>query len=298
MGIPRHAYVVLLGGLLAISVSPILVRYAAEAPGDVVAVWRTVTAAALLAVPALLRSRAEIASFTRREWTLIGTAGVFLGLHFVAFISSLYYTTVSSASVLVSLSPIFMGIIGWVLLRERLTRREILGIAVAISATVVLQLTQGEAVVDAARPFLGNTLALTAAALVAVYLIIGRVVRQHRSWLAYVAPLYAVTALTTLSVALVRGTPLFGWPWYIYGLCILMALIPQLLGHGAFNYAIKYFPAATLGVASLAEPIGASALALGLFGEVPTLPGVAAMTVILVSVAFVLYTPKASSGSS
>jgi drug/metabolite transporter (DMT)-like permease len=298
MGIPRHVYVVLLGGLLAISVSPILVRYAAEAPGEVVAVWRTVTAALLLAVPAFVRSRAEIASFSRREWTLIGTAGIFLGLHFVAFISSLYYTTVASASVLVSLSPIFMGIIGWVLLRERLTRREVIGIVVAIAATIMLQMTQGEAAVEAAHPLLGNSLALTAAALVAVYLIIGRVVRQHRSWLAYVAPLYAVTALTTLTVALLRGSSLFGWPWYIYGLCVLMALIPQLLGHGAFNYAIKYFPAATLGVASLAEPIGASMLALGLFGEVPTLPGVAAMTVILLSVAFVLYTPKASSGSS
>lgn len=287
---PLHVYVVLGVGLLAISVSAILIRYASEAPGEVLAVWRTVSAAAMLGIPALFRSRAEMASFSRREWLLIAVSGMFLGLHFVLWMSSLYYTTIASASVLVSLSPIFMGIIGYVVLREKLRRLEVMGIAVAIAGTVALQVVDsGHAGDIANNPILGNSLALSAAFMVSIYLLIGRVVRQQRSWLAYVAPVYVFTALTTLAVALLRGVPLFGWPPYIYALCVALAVVPQLMGHGALNYAIRWFPAATLGVASLLEPIGASTLAWIFFSEVPALAAVGVMLVILGAVVMVLW---------
>jgi len=276
-------------GLLAISVSAILIRYASEAPGEAVAVWRTITAAVLLSGPAMVKSRAEWRTFSGREWMLVVLAGFFLGLHFVMWISSLYFTSVASASTLVSLSPIFMGIIGFVVLRERLTRLETIGIMVALAGTVLLQFAHhGHAGDVGSNPLLGNSLALAAAGFVSIYLLIGRVVRQNRSWLAYVAPLYAMTALTTVAVAVVRDVPLLGYSATFYGLCILMAIVPQLLGHGALNYAIRYFPAATLGLASLFEPVGASVLAFAFFGEIPTLLAVLAMGVILGAVSIVL----------
>ena len=276
-------------GLLAISVSAILIRFASDAPGEAVAVWRTITAAILLSGPAVVKSRAEWKSFTGREWLLVALAGFFLGLHVVMWISSLYFTSVASASTLVSLSPIFMGIIGFFVLRERLTRLETVGILVALAGTVLLQFAHRSHVGEVGSdPLLGNGLALAAAGFVSVYLLIGRVVRQHRSWLAYVAPLYAMTALTTVAVAVVRDVPLLGYPASFYGLCVLMAIVPQLLGHGAFNYAIRYFPAATLGLASLFEPVGASLLAFAFFGEIPTLLAVVAMTIILGAVSIVL----------
>ncbi len=289
---PLHVYAVLGMGLLAISVSAILIRYASEAPGEVLAVWRTVSAALMLGIPAIVgsQSRQEMASFSRREWLLIAASGVFLGLHFVLWISSLYYTTIASASVLVSLSPIFMGVIGYFVLRERLRRIEVVGIAVAIAGTVALQVVDsGHGAGAAPHPILGNSLALSAAFMVSIYLLIGRVVRQNRSWLAYVAPVYAFTALTTLAVALIRDVPLLGWPLYVYALCVAMAIVPQLMGHGALNYAIRWFPAATLGVASLLEPVGASTFAWLFFSEVPALAAVGVMLVILGAVVLVLW---------
>ena len=199
----------------------------------------------------------------------------------------------ASASVLVSLSPIFLGVIGYLALKERPSNLQIVAIFVATLGTVLLGWSdlQNQAGTGT-NPVLGNSMALFAALLVSIYLLIGRVVRQTRSWLAYVAPLYVVTALTTLVVALLKGTPLLGYDWSLYGLCLAMAVIPQILGHGSVNYVVKYFPAATIGLASLFEPVGASALALLFFGEIPTILGVVAMVIILAAVSLAMRQPS------
>jgi len=280
--------------MASIAVSAILIRWAStEAPGEALAVWRTIFAASMLFPFALARSRGEIKTFSAREWGLVLVAGMFLGLHFVFWIGSLYHTRVASASVLVSLSPIFLAVIGFFVLKEKPSKAVIIAIVVATAGTILLgwsDLQHEQAL--GSNPLLGNSMALFAALLVSVYLLIGRVVRQSRSWLAYVAPLYAVTALTTLGVALIRDIPLLGYGWETYGLCLSMAVIPQLMGHGALNYAVRFFPAATIGLVSLFEPVGASLLAFAFFAEIPTILGVFAMAVILVSVSLAMRSPE------
>lgn len=282
---PARVYLVLALGLASITASPILVRYAGEAPGLTVAVWRTVFAALLLAPSAWLRCRPELRRLSRRDRWWIGIAGVLLGLHFVTWIESLYHTSVASASVLVWTNPIFLALLGRVFLKEHLSRYTVLGIALSVFGAVLI----GWGDLRAASPAgdhatLGNGLALSAALFLSVYLIIGRVVRQRLSWLAYVFPLYTVVACTTVVLALLRGTPLLGFDARIYGLCLLMALGPSLLGHGSFNYVVRYLPAALIGVLSLLEPVGASLLALVLFDEVPGLLAVLGMALVLVGV--------------
>lgn len=253
-----------------------------------IATWRTLIAAAVLAPFALIRSRSEIAAFDRRDLLLIGTAGVVLGLHFVTWIESLYHTTVASASVLVTTSPIFLAILGYLFLRERLSMPVTAAILLAVGGAAMLGLGDAGATVTAGAPLLGNSLALTSSLVFSVYLLFGRVVRRKTSWLAYVFPLYAVTALTVLVTALVAGTPLGGYGITFYLLCAAMALGPQVLGHGSFNYAIRYFPAALLGLISLVEPVGASIMAYFLFGEMPTTLSITGMVVILAAVSFAI----------
>ncbi len=270
-------------GLAAIGVSPILVRYAAEAPPLALAVWRTAFAAGLLAPVAWVRAGAEIRALPRRELGLILGGGVFLGLHFAAWIASLYHTSVASASVLVTSSPLFIALLGWLVLRERLTLKTLAAIGIGVAGAALIGLGDaGEGAFP--RAWWGNTLALTAALLVAAYLLVGRAVRQRTSLLAYLLPLYAAAAGTTLAVALLTGTSLAVSPT-VLGLCLLMALVPQLIGHTAFNYAVKFLPAALLGLLSLVEPVIASVLALLLFGEAPTALALAGMATVLGAVA-------------
>ena len=286
---PPRAYIVLGLGLLAISTSVVFIRFAGSAPGEAVAVWRTVFGAILVAPLSLAKARSEMRSMTGREWGLILLSGLFLGLHFVTWINSLYFTSVSSASALVALSPLFLAILGFFILRERLRKAELWAIAVATLGVAALGWIDREPTAAAAvQPLLGNGLALSAAAFVSVYLLVGRFVRQRRSWWAYVGPVYVVTALTTLVIAKVQGIVLLGWDWEVYALCMGMALVPHLMGHGSVNWSLKYLPAAIVGLASLGVPVFSSVWGGLFFGEIPSLPAMGAMAVILGSLVLVI----------
>jgi len=279
---PLSAWLALGTGLTAISTSVLFIRWAIEAPGETVAVWRTVFGALLLAPVAAMKAREEIRQMSGREWLLVTGSGVFLGLHFVTWINSLHHTSVASASALVALSPLFLAILGFFLLGERLTRRKQMALLVAIAGVAALGWIDRSPSSEAAvRPLLGNALALAAAGFISVYLLIGRFVRQQRSWLAYVAPVYVVTALTTLVVAFIQDAPLLGWGWEIYALCLGMAFVPHLLGHGSLNWSLKYLSATTAGLASLCIPVVSSFWGAVAFGEIPSAPAMAAMALIL-----------------
>jgi len=137
------------------------------------------------------------------------------------------------------------------------------------------------------NPALGNGLALLAALLVSVYLLIGRAVRRKTSLWAYFFPLNVAACATCVVGCAMAGVPL-GLPLEAGLLAVAMGLGPGLLGHGSFNYALGYLPAALVGLLSLAEPVLASAIALVLFGEMPTALGVVGMAVVLAAIAAVV----------
>ena len=282
-------------GLVAIGVSPILVRMAIateSAPsGLAVAAWRTLFAVLLLAPWTLRRVLPEVRRWSKKDAGLVAMAGVVLGLHFVGWIQSLYFTSVASASVLVTSSPIFIALLGWAVLKERVTLRVGLAIAVAVAGAGLIGLADAG---DGAFPraALGNALALTAALLVSIYLLIGRAVRQRASLWAYALPVYTGAAAVVWLCALATGTDLLGHAPAFYGWTLAMAAGPQLIGHSAFNYAVKVIPAATLGLLSLTEPIVATALAFALFGEVPAPLVFVGAAVVLGAVASVVARPS------
>jgi drug/metabolite transporter (DMT)-like permease len=288
---PLFLYLILGLGVISFTFSPILVRWASDAPGLAVAVWRTVLAVCLLA-PAAWWSIPDMRAFSWRDVTLIAGAGILLGLHFIAWIESLYHTTVASASVLVTTSPVFLVILGFVVLNERLSWTTVAAIGVSVVGAALIGFGDAHGVGIGPNPLWGNSLALTASLLASLYLLIGRVVRQQVSWLAYVFPLYGIAALTTFGVAWGRGVPLFGYDVEFYGLCGLMAIGPQILGHGSFNYALHYFPAALVGMLALLEPVGSSALAFVLFGEVPNALAITGMLVVLGAVGSVVWNER------
>ena len=55
-----------------------------------------------------------------------------------------------------------------------------------------------------------------------------------------------------------------------YAWMAALALIPQLLGHSTFNWALKYLPASVVSVTLLGEPIGSTILAYLFLNEMPT----------------------------
>ncbi len=293
---PFLVYPLLAAGLTSFAFSPILIRYATEVPPLSLAVWRTIFAVLMLAPFSIRVFGAEVRRFSVRDIRLIVLAGVMLALHFVVWISSLYQTSVASASVLVSLSPIFLAILGLLILKEKLARSTVVAIILAVVGSVLIGIgDRGIPGPEGGSPLLGNAMATGAAFFVSCYLLVGRVMRQRASWIAYVFCMYTVVAVVVLAIALIAGVPLLGLPLHIYVLCSLMALGPQIIGHGSFNYALKYFPAALLGLLSLTEPVGGSVLAYFLFGEIPTVLGFVGMVIVLLAVAGALIPRKGGS---
>ncbi len=280
---PIHPYIGIIIGLPAVSAASLIINAAlqAGAPPLGVAAYRLAFASLALAPLAWARYRPELLRLSRRDWLLAAGAGLFLGLHFGTWITSLQYTTIASSVVLVSASPLFVGLFSWLLWRERFGRGLLGGLALTlIGATLVgladaCALTGGNLVCPPVaqfmqgRAFVGDLLALTGAAAFAGYLLIGRALRAKLSLVAYIFIGYSAAAATLLLTVFARRIPLFGYSPTAFFWIVVLAVVPQLIGHSAFNWALRYLSATYVAVTILGEPIGATVLAFFLLRQVP-----------------------------
>ena len=292
---PAGVWAAVAVGLVAFGSSPLLIRAAGDVPALALAAWRTAVVALALAPLAATRARAEIAALTRRQVGLVAAAGVLLGLHFIGWTVAVQLTTVASATVLVTTSPVFIAVLGALVLRERPSRRTAAGIAVAVMGAALIGVA-GDASGATPDPALGNALALGAAVLLSVYLLIGRTVRQGVGFVAYFWTLNVAAAATCLAACVLAGVPL-GLPARAALWAVAMGLGPGLLGHGSFAGALRYLPAALVGLIGLGEPVLAAVGALLWFREVPPPLAVVGMAAVLAAIGGVITGRAARAGS-
>ena len=112
----------------------------------------------------------------------------------------------------------------------------------------------------------------------------GRKLRQEVSLVTYVALVYSTCAVLLWPAALVAGVRLTGFPAKTWGLFVLMALVPQMLGHTVFNYLLKDVSATVVAIAIMVEPVGSTLLALAIFGETPPWPALLGGVLLLAGV--------------
>lgn len=258
-------YFALALAIIATALASIFIRLAV-APALVIAAYRLSLAALLLAPLASLKSRSEMRRLARRDWLLALGAGAFLALHFGAWITSLQLTTVAASVTIVTSAPIWVALISFALLPERVSRLMWLGVLVAVIGGIFIS---GGDVAVGANALTGDLLALLGAWGGAGYFLIGRRLRPHLSLLAYITLVYSVAAILLVAVALATGQPLVGYSAQTYALFVLLALIPQIVGHSSLNYALRYLSATFVSITTLGEPIGATLLAFLILGETP-----------------------------
>jgi drug/metabolite transporter (DMT)-like permease len=281
--------------IAAVSTSAILVRWS-SAPSSVMAFYRVLFTTLLLAPFALTRHGAAFRRLSARDAAVAAATGVALALHFATWFESLRWTSVAASVTLVQSQPAFVALGAWAVLDERVTRGTVAGIGLALLGMVVLSAADllGGGAATGARPLYGNALAVAGAAAAAVYVLVGRSLRQRVALLPYVTVVYTACAAALLVVTLVGATTgnapgvtayLFDYSTRDWLLFLGMAVGPGLFGHTVLNWALAHVESSVVSVSLLGEPIGSALLAalllderIGLFtavGGVVVLAGVA-----------------------
>lgn len=280
----RYTYVLILSiGILAVSTASIFIRFAQkDAPSLTIAAWRLFFASTALAPFALKYHKLDLLALTHRELLLALLSGLFLAIHFATWISSLAYTTVASSVVFVSTGPLWVALLSPIFLKEKLTPPAIFGLVLTLAGGTIIAMS-GACAWDRglACPYLsdlmhgramfGNFLALMGAWAVTGYLMIGRRLRARISIIPYIFLVYSIAAVALIVLMFIAGESPFGYQPITYIWLLLLALLPQLVGHTIYNWSLRFFPATIVAVSTLGEPIGSAILAFLLLKETPGL---------------------------
>ncbi|MCS6813050.1 MAG: DMT family transporter [Cyanobacteria bacterium] len=276
---------ILATGVLAVSTSSVLVRLAFQAAGTSSLGFSLVLAASRLTLAALTmlaitwstaRYRhqqprlPDVHSPQQPKTIMLGiAAGICLAIHFAAWISSLAYTSVAASTALVTTNPIWVALLSWFWLGERPRRLAMIGIGIAMAGSLVV--AYGGSSTPGNNPLLGNTLALVGAWMVSFYLMLSTIAQQRGSNLSvYVLVVYSTAAIVLLPLPSYFHTSYRGYPSLVYGWIILLAAIPQLIGHTALTWSVRWIAPTQVTLAILLEPIIASGIAYLIFQELPT----------------------------
>ena len=263
--IEKHPMVMILVGVLGISMSSIFVKYS-QAPSAVTAAWRLLWTVLLL-TPALRRPtvRQELRQTPKKLVLLSILSGIFLAMHFVLWFESLQHTSVASSTTIVCTEVVWVCLGFCLFLKGKLSWKAVAAIGVTLFGSVLIAFSDS----GSGGQLYGDILALLAAIAVAVYTLIGRVVREKLSTTVYTYMVYTACAAVLVMTCLAQGIGLFayGWSGVIVGL--LLAVFSTILGHSVFSWCLKYFSPAFVSASKLCEPVVAAIMAGFLFGELP-----------------------------
>jgi drug/metabolite transporter (DMT)-like permease len=240
---------------VAVSTAAPLIRLS-EMPALALAAWRTLLCGA---VYALFRPRqlAALATLDGRGRRALLLGSTLMAAHFALWISAFEHTSYAAAVLLLVMQPVFGALLGLLVLGERPDAGTWL--AVAGSAAGLALLVHE----DLGRPggLFGDGLAVAGCLAIAVFYLVVRPLRTGFPFAPFMAACYGLAGLQLVVLSLAMGSPLTGFAargwWCVAGL----VLIPTVVGHACFNWAIPRVRFFTLNLLIVLEP--ALALLLG-----------------------------------
>ena len=264
--IEKHPMIMIVVGVLGISMSSIFVKYS-QAPSAVTAAWRLVWTVLMLTPVVLGKKpvRRELTQTPKKLVFLSVLSGLFLAIHFVLWFESLQHTSVASSTTIVCTEVIWVCLGFCLFLKGKLSWKAIAAIGVTLFGSVLIAFSDS----GSGAQLYGDILALLAAIAVAVYTLIGRVVREKLSTTVYTYMVYTACAAVLVVTCVSQGSSLFAYGWSAVIVGLLLAVFSTILGHSIFSWCLKYFSPAFVSASKLCDPVVAAVLAGFLFGELP-----------------------------
>jgi drug/metabolite transporter (DMT)-like permease len=252
-------------GASFIGLSPIAIRIS-EVGAQPTNLWRFVFALPILGVLALLsRPRPSLAQI---GWLLL--AGLLFGIEVSLWGEAVTHTTVTNATLLANLTPIFAALFGWLLLRERLSRPVMIGIAIALAGAVILAFAraQGEgAHRSSSEGLLGDALGFSAAIGYAGYLLIVRALGNKVGVGAVMFWATLSAASVSLPTSILLHQPLMAHSVSGWAMLVALGLVVQVGGQGLIAFGVGRLPIAMSTVLLWMQPLVAAALSWIMFNE-------------------------------
>ena len=265
--IEKHPMIMIVVGILGISLSAIFVRYS-TAPSAVTAAFRLLWTVLLMTPVAFGKKevRQEMVALDKKSVVLSVVSGIFLAAHFVLWFESLQHTSVASSTTIVCTEVIWVAFGYCFFMKGKLSKQAMLAIGITFAGSVVIACA--DSAVGGSHLY-GDILSLLGAVAVAVYTLLGRIVREKVSTTVYTYVVYTSCAFVLVLTCLVQGYALFDYGMSAVVVGLLLAVFSTILGHSIFSWCLKYFSPAFVSASKLCEPVVAAIFAGFLFGEVP-----------------------------
>ena len=292
--LPTSVYIAIFVAIATISSAAILIRLALteNMPAILITGSRLFIATVVLTPITLRRHISQIQNLTRTELILSAISGFFLAAHFMAWVTSLRYTTVLVSVVIVMSGPIWVAILEVIFLRIRLSNMVIFGLVVAILGGLLItipfnsDMVLTEALDSEDGTAIGAFLAWLGALSLSIYMLIGRKLRAKLPVIPYIWLVYGMATMIMLIAIVITSTPVLGYRIEGYLILLAMGLFPQLFGHSSLNYLLEYLPATIVSMFTQLEPIGSAILAFIIFAEIPPNQQIIGSAIIIVGVLF------------
>lgn len=255
-------YLALLAGMTCMAIAAIVVKWA-NAPGAVSGFYRMAIAAAIFALPFAREARRHSPLATRHV-LLAALAGAFFACDVALFYTSILITSAANATLFGNTSPVWVALGSMVLFKEKLRPAfwggvflALLGMAVILSQDFMTHPTLG----------IGDLLSLSAGFFYGTFFLIAQRARERLSpliawWISAVG-----SAATLLVMSFTFNQPLLGYPPETYLNLVAVALLAQVGGWLAINYALGHLRASLIAPTLLGQPVITALLAVPLLGQ-------------------------------
>jgi drug/metabolite transporter (DMT)-like permease len=276
--------------LLAVAVlgigasAPLIVAIAA--PALAIAFWRNAFGVAALLPWAAARSGGELRAVwtDRRRRRLVLLSGGALAVHFATWVPAVTLTSVTAATALVAVQPVWNALIARAEGQD-VSGRVWAGVVLAVLGALALT---GLDLGGDPTALLGNILALVGGMAAAVYVAVGARVREQVGTAAYSVSAYGVTAAALLVLCVAAGVPLTGFSTQTWVLLLALTGLAQLLGHTLLNRAVGTVGPVVVALVILLEVPAATVIAALWLGQVPPVATIPAAALVLAGVALVV----------
>ncbi len=251
----------LIVGAIAIGFAPIGLRLSEFGP-QATGFWRFAFALPLIAGVIYARG-----GRLGRPSLLALAAGVFFGLDIAFWHASLVMTSVANATFLVNLGNASVGLVAWLVLRERPTKIWLVALAVALVGAFLLSRGAADGGASALN---GDLLALLAAIMVGLYLFCAKLARREMDAMPVLFWSTAATLVVSALASGVQGDPLLPPhpSWFLWPLAL--AVVAHVIGQGLIIAGVGITPAALAGLLLLIQPVAGALVAWPLFNETLT----------------------------